>query len=384
MEQIDTNVEDRDWCVYIHTSPSNKKYVGITGQNPPEKRWDEGRGYPHNAHFSSAIKKYGGDNFKHEIIADNLTASEAEEMERRLIHEYNTMDQKCGYNLTSGGEAGKRYSEEAKRNISLSLQGEKHPNYGKHHSEETKRKIAEGNKGKTVSEETRKKISEINKGRTYSEEYKQRMSEICKGRIVSEETRNRLSEALKGREFSEEHKAKLSEVAKERWKDEAYREAHSGENHPMFGCGEKNPMFGKTHTDEALKKISEASKERFSNPENCPNYGKHLSEETRQKMSNAKKLYWTDEKRKEFGEARKGRYVGENNPNWGNHKMAGAANPRARKVIRLSDQKVYDYIDQAAEDNGVHRATICARCKKQKDFMFYEDYLAHLNTPQND
>ena len=379
MEQIKTNDEDRAWCVYIHTSPSNKKYVGITGQNPPEKRWDEGRGYPHNAHFTSAIKKYGWENFKHEIVADNLTVSEAEEMERNLIQLYNTMDQEYGYNLTSGGESGKRYSEEARRNISLSLRGEKHPNYGKHHSEETKRKISEAQIGKEISEETRKKLSEANRGRTYSEEYKQRMSEICKGRVVSDETRERISEALKGREFSEEHKAKISEAAKERWKDEEYRESHSGENHPMFGCGEKNPMFGKNHTDEARKKMSEIAKERFSNPENCPMFGKHLSEEAKNKLSEAQKLYWTDEKRKELSEARKGKYVGENNPNYGNHKLAGAANPRAKKVIRLSDQKIYDYIDQAAEDNGVHRSTICSRCKKQKNFMFYEDYLAQLS-----
>ncbi len=295
MEQ--TNTEDKRWCVYIHTNKiNNKKYVGITSQIPPEKRWDEGRGYYRNKHFTSAIKKYGWDNFEHEIVADELTASEAEAMERCLIQEYNTMDQKYGYNLTSGGEVGKQYSEEARRNISLSLKGEKHPNYGKHHSEETKRKIAEGNRDKTVSEETRKKISEINKGRTYSEEYKQRMSEICKGRVISEETKERISEALKGREFSEEHKAKLSEVAKERWQNEEYRKAHSGENHPN---------------------------------------------------------------------------------------VAGAANPRAKKVIRLLDQKIYDYIGQAAEDNNVVRNTIFYRCKKHKGFMFYEEYLTQL-TQQND
>ena len=384
MEQTIANIEDRDWCVYIHTSPSNKKYVGITGQKPPEKRWDEGRGYSHNAYFSSAIKKYGWDNFKHEIIAEDLTASEAEEMERSLIQKYNTMNRKYGYNLTSGGEVGKRYSEDAKRNISLSLRGEKHPNYGKHHSEETKRKISEAQIGKEISEETRKKLSEANKGRTYSEEYKQRMSEICKGRVVSEETKERIREALKDREFSEEHKNKISEAMKEVWQNEEYRESRSGENNPMYGCGEKNPMFGKTHTEEARRKISEAAKERMSNPENCPNYGKHLSDETKAKLSEAQLRYWTDEKRKELSEVRKGKYVGENNPNYGNHKLAGAANPRARKVIRLSDCKIYDYIGQAAEDNGVNRETICIRCKKHQDFMFYEDYLTQLKTPQND
>lgn len=32
------------WCVYIHTSPSGKKYIGITSQNP-QKRWQNGKGY---------------------------------------------------------------------------------------------------------------------------------------------------------------------------------------------------------------------------------------------------------------------------------------------------------------------------------------------------
>ena len=34
--------------------------------------------------------------------------------------------------------------------------------------------------------------------------------------------------------------------------------------------------------------MSEASKERFSNPENCPMYGKHHSEEAKKKISKAK------------------------------------------------------------------------------------------------
>lgn len=35
---IDTNNnEDKKWTVYIHISPSNKKYVGITSLNPPKK-----------------------------------------------------------------------------------------------------------------------------------------------------------------------------------------------------------------------------------------------------------------------------------------------------------------------------------------------------------
>ena len=41
---------------------------------------------------------------------------------------------------------------------------ENHPFYGKHHTEETKRKMSEAKKGKTLSEEHKKKLSEAQKG----------------------------------------------------------------------------------------------------------------------------------------------------------------------------------------------------------------------------
>lgn len=59
--------------------------------------------------------------------------------------------------------------------------------------------------------------------------------------------------------------------------------------------GEKNTMYGKHHSDEARKKMSEAKKNMSEETrkkmseakkgEKHPNYGKHLSEETRKKMS---------------------------------------------------------------------------------------------------
>ena len=56
----------------MHTSPSNKKYIGITSLKP-EYRWNKGNGYKTQTVFYRAIQKYGWDNFKHEIIdhADN-------------------------------------------------------------------------------------------------------------------------------------------------------------------------------------------------------------------------------------------------------------------------------------------------------------------------
>lgn len=62
--------------------------------------------------------------------------------------------------------------------------------------------------------------------------------------------------------------------------------------------GEKNGMFGKTHTEEVRKKLSEINKGRV-----CHNKGKKASDETRKKLS----------------EFRKNKYIGEENPFFGKH-----------------------------------------------------------------
>ena len=105
--------EDYSWCVYIHISPSNKYYVGITGQKP-ERRWRNGDGYKYNKHFTNAIKKYGWDNFEHEIIASNLTEEEAKNFEKILISKLQSNKSKYGYNRSSGGESA-HHCEETKQ-----------------------------------------------------------------------------------------------------------------------------------------------------------------------------------------------------------------------------------------------------------------------------
>ena len=70
--------------VYKHTAPSGKIYIGITGQEV-NKRWQNGFGYVGNDYFMKAIKKYGWDSIKHEILFDRLTKEEAESKEIELI-----------------------------------------------------------------------------------------------------------------------------------------------------------------------------------------------------------------------------------------------------------------------------------------------------------
>ena len=111
------------YCVYKHTNKiDGKVYIGQTkhGDNP-YKRWGYNAwGYNTASHFSNAIKKYGWDNFEHEILHNNLTIEEANYYEKLEIKNYNSTDPNFGYNQTSGGLNGER-TPDVKENISKIL-----------------------------------------------------------------------------------------------------------------------------------------------------------------------------------------------------------------------------------------------------------------------
>ncbi len=92
-----------DYSVYMHITPNNKYYIGITRQYPVEKRWKNGLGYK-SQYFYRAIQKYGWDNIKHIIVANKLTCDEAKQMEQQLIVKHKSNFREYGYNLTSGGD----------------------------------------------------------------------------------------------------------------------------------------------------------------------------------------------------------------------------------------------------------------------------------------
>ena len=152
-EKAKVDEEEQKWCVYCHTSPSGKRYIGITSKIP-KYRWQNGNGYNRQPYFWRAIQKYGWDNFEHEILINNLSQQDACKMEKYFIKLFNSNNPQYGYNNTDGGEgkSGWHPSEESKLKNSLShigLQcGNKNGMYGKHHTEEAKRKMSANKKGK--------------------------------------------------------------------------------------------------------------------------------------------------------------------------------------------------------------------------------------------
>ena len=151
------------YTVYKHTFPNQKVYIGITCQSV-HQRWRNGNAYIHNDYITSAIKKYGWDNIKHEILFTGLTKEEAEQKEIELIALYHSNEHDFEYNIANGGNHHGKHSEETKKRISEAHIGMK---YG----DDFKKKqsiLKSGNKnrlGQKQSEECKRKISEKNKGR---------------------------------------------------------------------------------------------------------------------------------------------------------------------------------------------------------------------------
>lgn len=178
---------ERKYCVYCHTAPDGRRYIGVTCRKP-EKRWNYGRGYKENSYFTRAIEKYGWNSFTHEILCEGLTRKGASDLERRFIAYYETTDRAKGFNLELGGLNGdKELSEETKRKI-----GDAHR--GKYTEAQWAATIARRGKGHTHTEEAKKKIGDAHRGKHLSEEHRKLLSEIHKGKKLSESAKEKLRE----------------------------------------------------------------------------------------------------------------------------------------------------------------------------------------------
>ena len=60
--------------------------------------------------FYRAVRKYGWENFRIEVLQDNIPDSKINERERYWISYYNTF--KEGYNSTIGGDGGRRSTDD--------------------------------------------------------------------------------------------------------------------------------------------------------------------------------------------------------------------------------------------------------------------------------
>ena len=160
--------------IYLTTNLiNNKKYIGQHTGELNDSYLGSG------VHFLRAVKKYGKENFKKEILEICKTQEELDLAEKKWIKKYNAILDENFYNIAEGGLggnpcAGLTEEQELKRRrkISEAMKGEKnpfyqkgfhkenHPMWNKHHSEESKKKMRQAKIGKKLSEEHKQKISQ--------------------------------------------------------------------------------------------------------------------------------------------------------------------------------------------------------------------------------
>lgn len=178
------------YYLYLHVFPNNKRYVGITRQNP-SRRWRNGMGYKTQILMYRAILKYGWDNIEHFILFSSLSKEEAETKEIEFITQFETNNTKYGYNIANGGNTN-CVSEKTKQKISISAKKRAKEfggaMLGHHHSEESKKMMSLAKQG----------ANNYMFGNKITKEHKKAISIAQKGKIVSEETRIKLSKSLQG------------------------------------------------------------------------------------------------------------------------------------------------------------------------------------------
>ena len=155
---------------------SGKKYVGQTTQGDVNKRWTQHKNYNSKSTgicLSNAIKKYGADKFKFQIICICFD-EDCNIYEEQYITRLNTLAPN-GYNLRAGG-----------------MNSKQHPDTIKQRTESWK---------KTINERRAKGLPPLPPA---TEQQKRKQSEFMRGRMkgktrlpITEERRSKLSEAFK-------------------------------------------------------------------------------------------------------------------------------------------------------------------------------------------
>lgn len=310
-------MEENFGYIYLTTNLINGKiYVGqhiATEFNPNYK----GSGL----RFLRAMKKYGEDKFETKILEWCFSKEELDAKEDVWILKYEALDPKKGYNLKRGGSHGKHSLESIKKMSENAKKAKREP----------------WNKGKTgvYSEEVRESISNSLHLYASGEKPKSRHPKVKNGEIISEE------EYKKGfMVFGEKSKPKPKVLpSKNTKRSYSYgkRPTTRKERQEIYENTDhtKTPFFGKHHSEETKRKISESEKGKklseetkkkisltsIENAKNNPNYGmrgKHHSEETRKKISEYQTLHNcnrgkspSEETRKKISEANKGRKMNE-------------------------------------------------------------------------
>jgi group I intron endonuclease len=188
------------------------------------------------------------------------------------------------------------------------------------------------------------------------------------GTVYSQEARQKLSYLASHR--SEETRKKISVAAKER-----------------FSNPENHPMYGRTHTEETRLQMSDKARQRLSIPENNPFYGKQHTEESKKKIGDGHRNP-SDDTRKKMSDSAKARCTEE----WkqkmariASEKKSGQDNPNAKCVYQYSEDwmllKIWKTVKSVADEYNISVSTVSGTWLKKPNNL-YRGY--HWSLVNND
>jgi len=209
---------------------NGKSYIGITSTSL-QRRLALHRSHAKREKrgaLQRAIRKYGSDSFTVDILATSDNWNELCELEKAAIVQFNTFGPN-GYNLTAGGEGalGIKMNDAQKLKISLAKKGCRsgiapRP-AGWRHSDEARKKIADGARGRVFSDERKARIGASKIGNIYglgklcSSEKKEKIAASQRGRVFSEETRAKMRKAKIGKKLGPQSPDHIAKRLASRW-----------------------------------------------------------------------------------------------------------------------------------------------------------------------
>lgn len=274
--------ENKDICkVYLLTNTINGKiYIGQTWLDY-ETRMGK---YGNSPYLYAALQKYGVENFKYETLASCEDQETADHLEDYYIEQYKSRDPSIGYNLKKGGRGGK-HSEESKEKISKTLREQAAqwtPEERAKHSAPIST-YWEGKKRGPLSEERKQFMSEVNierhkntphpmLGKHHTEEAKAQISKTLTGRVPSDsELASKKKAGLARRDLEKEQaiiKAyqdgeKISDI-RDKFDVGATQIYRVLDRYNIPQDSGRNSFIGKEHSEETKKKMSEARKKSWA------------------------------------------------------------------------------------------------------------------------
>ena len=209
---------------------NNKRYIGQHKSNSFDPNY-----FGSGTVQLRAIEKYGKDNFSIRVLQECNTYEELNAAEQFHISANNAVNSDEFYNLINYGEQCA-------------------------FSESTRQKMSEAAKKRSNTPEFKARMSDLHKGKVIppdviSKRVKtlKRNHELYgnsqKGKKLSRETVNKMIESRKGYTHSDETKRKISKALKEAFKS---RDQY----------GNKNPFYGKTHSNETKEVIRQKIRNR--------------------------------------------------------------------------------------------------------------------------